>query len=222
MEVYTSKEIWREEGMINFLKLVLTLTLVCLIAALSLSVAEKLTAKAREEQDRLAKLEAVNRVLPPYDNQPDKPDAALDKLDGELDGAIVLEGVNFYVAKRDGEIVGIAFSQTTKEGYAGEIQVMLGVNLKGELIGIDVVRHLETPGLGAKIDAPEENNEFKDQFFAGKRKRPLTLKSKIMVRKDGGEIDAITGATISSRAICEAVKDGLRLFDKIKGNFVGG
>jgi len=195
----------------DFIKLVTVLTTVCIIAALALSMADKKTRKARERQDRLARLEAIAAVLPEYDNQPDK-----EKVE--------FEGVTFYLARKNGEIVGLAFEQEA-EGYGGKIRVMIGLDPQGELIGIDIVKHSETPGLGALIDQPEENNPFKDQFFREKRVRrdkpPLILESNIAVAKDGGEIEAITGATISSRVVCEAVKKGLNLFFQAEEKILG-
>lgn len=195
----------------DFIKLVAVLTAVCIFAALALSMADKKTKKARERQDRLARLEAIVAVLPDYDNQPDEEKVKF----GET---------TFYLARKNGEVVGLAFEQEA-EGYGGKIRVMIGLDPQGELIGIDIVKHSETPGLGALIDQPEENNPFKDQFFREKRRRqdrsPLTLESNIAVAKDGGEIEAITGATISSRAVCEAAKKGLNLFFQTKEKILG-
>lgn len=186
-------------------RLVIALTSVCIMAAAALAVVDKATKEKRDNQDRLAKLEAINAVLPEYDNEPDKETKEL-------------EGVTFYLGKKDNKIVGIAFAQVSPKGYSGDIEVMLGVNPKGELYGIDVVRHMETPGLGSKIDSPETGNKFKNQFFARERSAPLQIASKISPKKDGGEIQAISGATISPRAVCEAVRNGLELFEKVKKN----
>jgi electron transport complex protein RnfG len=186
----------------EFLRLAGTLTMVCVLAGFFLSVANKQTEEAREYQDRLERLEAIKAVLPPYDNCPDK-----DK--------VKVEGVTFFIGKREGKVIGVAFIQEA-EGYGGTIKVMMGVSPKEELLGIDIVGHLETPGLGAKID----EDKFKNQFFKDKRKIPLTIDSKIEVIKDGGEIEGITGATISSRGVCEAVKKGLKLLNRIKEKII--
>lgn len=182
----------------DLLRLAGILTLVCLLAGIFLSTANKGTEKARMHQDRLARLEAIDAVLPPYDNRPDE-----DKVD--------VDGKTFYIGRKDGRVIGVAFL-TEEMGYGGSIKVMIGVSPKGKLLGIDVVSHLETPGLGAKIDEPG----FKEQFFK------CTIDSRIDVVKDGGEIEAVTGATISSRAVCKAVKEGLRLFNDVKDRVLGG
>jgi electron transport complex protein RnfG len=108
-------------------------------------------------------------------------------------------GVKVYITDR-----GIAFSQTTEAGYSGKIIVMIGFLSDGSISNIEIVRHAETPGLGSKI----EEEGFKSQFSR--------ITEPVAVKKDGGKIDAITGATISSRAVCEAVNSGLLLFSKIK------
>lgn len=208
--------------MAELFRLVLTLTLVSAIAGFALSVAEEKTLPGREKQDRLAKLEAIEAVLPPHDNQPDQPDQELDMLDGKLDGRIRLEETDFYVAKDGKQIMGVAFKQESFNGYSGRIEVMLGVDLEGILTGIDVVKHLETPGLGSKIDDPEKNNTFKEQFEDKSLTNSKLVDDKIAVTKDGGDIEAISGATISSRAVCEAVSKGLRLFEKVKDKFKKG
>lgn len=195
-------------------RLVITLTVVCVGAAFALSLANEVTKEARAKQDRLARLEAIDAVLPDYDNRPDEETVEI---------KTETERVISYIGRKDGQIVGFAFEQEG-EGYSGKIRVMIGLNPAGEILGIDVVKHAETPGLGAIIDEPQEDNPFKDQFFKEKReeigKSALTSKSKIAVIKDGGQIEAITGATISPRGVCEAIRKGLELFEEAKDSIL--
>ena len=88
---------------------------------------------------------------------------------------------------------------------------LLGVSRDGELRGIEITRHLETPGLGAK--AAESDGKFQSQFDGAGRNLENT---KWAVKKDGGDIDAIAGATITPRAIVTAVHAGLEFFGKNK------
>lgn len=208
--------------MAELFRLILTLTLVSAVAGLALSGTEQGTKSAREKQDRLAKLEAIEAVLPSHDNQPDQPDPKLDLLDGKSDGRIRLEDTDFYVAKDGEKIVAVAFKQESDKGYSGRIEVMLGVDLDGTLTGIDVVKHLETPGLGDKIDNPEKGNRFKDQFKNKSLTNSRLIDGKIAVKKDGGDIEAISGATISPRAVCDAVSKGFQVFGKVKAKFKNG
>jgi len=179
-------------------RLVLVLTSVSIISGILLALIESSTKDEITGQEKSIKLDKVTLVLPNHDNDPYE-----DKRD--------VEGVDFYIGKKDDMVVGVAFETEEKEGYGGPISIMLGVSLKGEITGIEVISHKETPGLGKKIEDPE----FRRQFIG----KSLS-KSKINVKKDKGEIDAITGATISSRAVCKAVSKGLILFERVKGQLI--
>lgn len=93
------------------------------------------------------------------------------------------------------------------DGYSGLIRIMLGVDASGRIHGVYILEHRETPGLGSKICNPE----FLDQF-KGKSLRNFTF----AVEKDGGDVDAVTSATISSRAVTEALKTGLQMLEKME------
>jgi electron transport complex protein RnfG len=89
------------------------------------------------------------------------------------------------------------------DGYSGNIEIMVGVDPAGAVTGIEILSHAETPGLGAKITQPA----FKKQFV-GKNLENADWR----VKKDGGQFDQITGATISPRAVVGAVHRGLEFF----------
>jgi electron transport complex protein RnfG len=89
------------------------------------------------------------------------------------------------------------------DGYSGNIEVMVGVDPEGTVHGLEILSHAETPGLGDKIEA----RWFKEQF-AGKNLDNADWR----VKKDGGAFDQITGATISPRAVVNAVRGGLEFF----------
>lgn len=91
---------------------------------------------------------------------------------------------------------GVAVSTWTAKGYSGQVRLMVGFDKEGNIVGISVLEQKETPGLGSRMT----ENAFIGQFGG---KNPG--KNKLSVKKDGGEIDAITAATISSRAFCDAV-----------------
>ena len=97
-------------------------------------------------------------------------------------------------------------------GYGGPIDLMVGMLPDGTLSGITIISHTETPGLGAKITGESFKNGFAGKALKG---------TKWTVKKDGGDIDQITAATISSRAVCEAVKQGIDIYlkneEQIKG-----
>ncbi|MEA3328485.1 MAG: RnfABCDGE type electron transport complex subunit G [Candidatus Omnitrophota bacterium] len=166
------------------LSLVIALTSTCLIASLGLALVNALTQDRIEEQKNKEMLLSINKVLPLFNNNPLK-----DKK--ETDGTI------FFMGKYNGRVTGVA-CQTAGEGYSAKIRVMVGLNLEGEISGVEILEHLETPGLGSRIETPE----FKTQF---KGKSPVNFK-----------IDSLTGATISSRGVAQAVRQALDLFQKNK------
>jgi len=106
-----------------------------------------------------------------------------------------------YRMRRDGKAVALVLTTTAPQGYGGKIDLLVGVNKDGSIAGVRVTRHQETPGLGDKIEI-EKSDWIK--IFNGKslqNPEPELWK----VSKDGGEFDALTGATITPRAIVDAV-----------------
>ncbi|RTZ94250.1 MAG: electron transporter RnfG [Deltaproteobacteria bacterium] len=179
------------------LKLIIPLTIICVVAAVSLSYVHKITLKPIAYQKRMEKVRALKRVLPAYDNDPDK---EILKVPGEKGNSVEVN-----LAKKGGKLIAVAYRMVSHKGYSGDIELLMGVDLKGKITGIEILSMSETPGLGARIEEPA----FKKQFV-GK-----TLKNtKWAVKKDGGDIDQITGATISPRAVTEAIHRGLQLFEK--------
>ncbi len=179
------------------LKLVLVLTAICVIAGLCLALVDKLTTEPIRKAERQDTLDAIKAVLPEYDNEPDR----------NISEIVVGKQTNvFYVATMRQAYVGTAFAVTSKEGYGGEMKIMVGVTADDGVHAIHVLKQTETPGLGAKIEKPK----FKEKFSGA------PLSTTIKVKKDGGRIESITGATISSRAVCKAVSEGIDLFVKNK------
>ena len=188
-------------------RLIGVLTLTCLISALGLAYIHKLTEEEIAGQKRLAKLRAVETVLPPFDNDPVK-----EKKEIKIEG----EKITFYIGKKEGKVVGVAFLQEG-EGYSGFIKVMLGITPKGEIGGVEILEHLETPGLGARIGEPQ----FKAQFKGKSLTNSQLVERKLAVTKDGGDVEALTGATISPRGVVEAINKGLKIFKEHKEKIIG-
>jgi len=161
----------------------------------------------RLQEDMLASL---NMVIPEeiYDNDllSDTVIIFSDKSEEKL----------IYVARKNNHVVAVAF-KIAEPGYAGPIQLMLGISQNGEILGARVISHLETPGLGDKIE------EKKDDWILGfdglsLQNTPITQWA---VKKDGGKFDQFSGATITPRAVVKAITKGLFLFrDKIKPEIV--
>jgi electron transport complex protein RnfG len=113
----------------------------------------------------------------------------------------------FFVGVFDGEPVGVAF-ETSGKGYGGDVGLMVGIDVKNNvLLGVGVTTHAETPGMGAKAKSdPSFVSQFKD----------LALGESFKVTNDGGSINAISGATITSRAVSAAATDADNMYQKLK------
>ena len=113
-------------------------------------------------------------------------------------------GESYFVGVSHGRHVGYAFT-VYSEGYSSTIEILVGVDLEGTVTGVKVLYQLETPGLGARIEEVRvgERRPWFTRQFAGKRGKDLNL------MKSGGGIDAITGATISSAAVSDGVREGV-------------
>jgi electron transport complex protein RnfG len=119
--------------------------------------------------------------------------------------------IPFHLAyDADNNFIGAAVETFTNKGFSGNISLMVGILADGTVKNISVLQHAETPGLGSKM----EEETFKGQFCD---KNPASFN--FSVKKDGGDVDAITAATISSRAFCDAVNRALSTFENNKGGF---
>lgn len=156
------------------------LTAICIIVTLLLAVTNALTADKIAENAEKAAAESRSKVL------------AADSYT-RLD-----EAGNVYAAVlENGEYAGVVVV-TEANGYGGAIQVMTGIKLDGSISGVNILEMEETPGLGAKAKEDKFLNQFKSASESG-----------MSVKKDGGTVDAISGATITSRAVTQAVNEAL-------------
>jgi len=182
------------------IRLAVALTLIAAIAGLILSLVEAMTREPIAEQRRLETLKALSAVLPPLDNAPDADTVSLE-VGTDKKGRPVER--LFYRGRKGDDLTGVAFKVVAPDGYSGNIEIMTGVAPDGTVSGIEILTHAETPGLGAKIVEPVYKAMFKGKSLQNADWR---------VKKDGGEFDQITGATISPRAIVKAVKGGLEFY----------
>ena len=114
----------------------------------------------------------------------------------------------FFVGVIDGEPRAVAFETFGKGGYGGDVGLMVGIDIKEDkLIGVGVTTHGETTGMGAKA---KTDPSFVAQFQGAAAKDP------IKVAKDGGTINAISGATLTSRAVCNAATEANEIYNKLK------
>lgn len=181
----------------SFKNMVLTLFVVTLVAALALAGVYNVTKEPITLAQKLAKEAAIKEVIPAFDE--------LKSFRAPIGGDDTTT-LTFSQGIKDGEVVGTAVLSFTKNGYDPTIiKVMVGITPNGEIKNTQVVQQKETPGLGTKIELPS----FKDQFM---NTNPKTFILK--VKKDGGDVDAITAATISARAFCEAVELAYNTYEK--------
>ncbi len=113
-----------------------------------------------------------------------------------------------YQAFMDDKPIAIAFDIIAPDGYSGKIKFLIGITLKGEISGVRVISHKETPGLGDKIEI--KRSDWITSFNQKSLKN--TSKKNWNVKKDGGEFDQFTGATITPRAIVKAVHKALQYY----------
>lgn len=187
----------------EIVKMMIVLTAISIFSGVTLAFFERKTREPIEYQRlRFIKGPAVLAVLSNYDNDPIK-DHKKNVALKESEDLITQKSI--FPAKKNGKCFAIAY-EVMGEGYHGTVGIMVGIDIKsGNLIGMRVMTHTETPGLGARIVEPA----FYEQF-AGLGIQDLALSNK------GGEINAVSGATISSQGVVEAVKKGLELFTRTK------
>lgn len=116
--------------------------------------------------------------------------------------------VQVHIAKQDGRPVAMVIPTIATDGYSGDIKLIVGINRDGSIAGVRVLSHKETPGLGDKVDLN------KSPWILGFNGKSLTNPSLAnwKVKKDGGEFDQFTGATITPRAVVRAVKNALAFY----------
>ena len=185
----------------TFINMVLRLLMVVSIAGVALGFVYVQTFDVIEAAKK-AKLEAaIGKVVPEFDNLNSfkvMPESGKDSL-------------TFYEASKDSEIVGTAVETYTDNGFSGRIKIMVGFDNDANIINTAVLEHKETPGLGDKMDISK--SDWCTQFV-GINPGNINIK----VTKDGGKIDAITAATISSRAFIDAVDRAYVTFKNKGGN----
>lgn len=174
-----------ESSLVN---MVVVLTAITLISAVALSAMNAATTEPINLAQKQKTEAAIKQVLPEF--------ATLDVKIVELDGE---EVVCNYAYNSNGDYVGVAVNSFTNEGFSGYIGVMVGIDKDGNITGYQILQTSETPGLGTKADL---------WFQEGGKGCVIGMNAKdnpLFVKKDGGEVDAITAATISSRAFCDAI-----------------
>lgn len=184
-------------------RLVIVLTCISLLAALALTGVYALTKGPIEQGQREKKEKALQAVLPDYE--------------GTVRDTVIVDADNEEIPVhlaigKNGELCGAGIETYTKKAFAGRFDLMVGFDADGAIVNTEVITAGETPGLGDKIN--KDKSDFALQF---NHQNPADFQ--LVVKKDGGDVDAITAATISSRAYCDAVQRAYDIFMKIKEDY---
>lgn len=198
----------------SILKDTISITAITLVAGLALGVVQDITADPIARQKLKAKQEAYKAVFPEAESfgevvLGDKAEELAGVLSENGYGAQNIDEVMTAMDASENEI-GYAFTVTTSEGYGGDIQFAMGVQADGTLNGISILSIGETAGLGMKADTDAFKDQFKDKNV-----------EKFIYTKNGAsseeEIDALSGATITTNAMTNGVNAGLCAFQYMEG-----
>jgi electron transport complex protein RnfG len=177
-------------------KLIGVLTLISAAAGLLLAFTNNRTAGPIAQARNAESLRALAEVLPAFDNKPNETVFTVEENGQHW---------TFFVARQKGAFAGAAVESSSLKGYGGLIKIMIGINPDNSLRRFKILEQQETPGLGSKIVDATFLSHFKNRPFV-----PETWR----LKKDGGEIEAITGATISSRAVTEAIRIAAEVYSR--------
>jgi Na+-translocating ferredoxin:NAD+ oxidoreductase subunit G len=175
----------------TLVNMILSLVLISMVMSAALAFVYINTKGPIEAAARQKEIDAIKLVMPVFDSDPEAAKT-------EKDGVVI------YSLSNQNKPVGYAVKTYTDKGFGGHIEIMAGFLPDGSIYNISVLQHKETPGLGTKLG----DLRFSKQFLG---KNPADFK--LRVKKDGGQVDAITAATVSSRAYCDALQ---RAFDVLR------
>jgi Na+-translocating ferredoxin:NAD+ oxidoreductase subunit G len=179
--------------------MIISLVMISLVASLALGGIYNLTKEPIALANKAKEEKAIKEVLPDFDSL----------VSVKVMPENGKDSIPINRAYKNGKLVGTAVGTYSNAGYGStQIKLMVGFLPDNVIRNISVVQQNETPGLGTKMKEPK----FKDQFN-GK----LAGEFKLKVKKDGGDVDAITAATISSRAFCDAVNRAYQTYEKKGG-----
>ena len=184
--------------------MVLSLGSITIVAAALLAGVYSVTKEPIEEANRQKTTEAIAAVLP----------EGVEIAEG-MQVAIPNEErtVTVYTASKDGQPAGAAVESYSLDGFSGEINIIYGFDAEGTVTGFEVIQQAETPGLGAKMN---------DWFRMTEGRRSIiglnSASNNLTVSKDGGDVDAITAATITSRAFLDALRRADAAFRQTSAN----
>ncbi len=177
----------------TFKNMFLSLFIIAVVVALLLAQVNQMTAKPIADA-KAQKLEnAIKEVVPEFDNNPVIEAYQMATPEGD--------SLTIYPAKKGDKTVGYAINTYSNNGFSGNIQIMVGFDMESKIINYSVLSHAETPGLGSKMGEWFKDRSKPQQSVIGRN----LSENMLSVSKDGGNVDAITASTITSRAFLEAI-----------------
>ncbi len=177
----------------TFKNMFLSLFIIAVVVALLLAQVNQMTAKPIADA-KAQKLEnAIKEVVPEFDNNPVIEAYQMATPEGD--------SLTIYPAKKGDKTVGYAINTYSNNGFSGNIQIMVGFDTESKIINYSVLSHAETPGLGSKMGEWFKDRSKPQQSVIGRN----LSENMLSVSKDGGNVDAITASTITSRAFLEAI-----------------
>lgn len=184
------------------------LGLFAIITGGTIALTQQLTRDRIQEQVARAEAGALYEIIPESAHDNDLlqdtvtlPPGSRLAIDGPLKG---------WVARQDGEPVGLILPAVAPDGYSGDIHLLVGIDLQGEVLGVRVTSHRETPGLGDRVELRKSNWVLSFEGRSLENPEPRNWE----VKKNGGVFDQFTGATITPSAVVNAVQDTLVYFRK--------
>lgn len=181
----------------------LILAVITVITSAVLMLTQDLTKDTIERQRLEARLKSLQRLLPEKMVDNDVIADALTIFEPEILGH--RKPKQLFIGRQNGEVTAMAIPVVARNGYSGDIELMVGVTIHGDITDVAIINHKETPGLGDLID--RNKSDWLQQFPGHALDNPDQRYWK--VKKDGGQFDQITAATITPRAVVAAIKKAL-------------
>ena len=164
---------------------------ITLVASAGVGAVNLITEEPIARAKEAATVAALNEVLPAFDRT-----VPAEMMIDEMP-------ITVYTATKEGAVTGYAVQTMTKQGFGGAVRMMVGFTPAGEVVNVNVLEQTETPGLGTKM--ADEGNPLLGSIQGQRLEEKKLVDGKLAVTKDGGDVDALTAATISSRAYVDAI-----------------
>jgi electron transport complex protein RnfG len=184
----------------TFTSMAVSLLVITLVSGFALGYVNELTIEPKAKAKLERKVNAIKQVLPEFNNNPVE---QVKRIKSDMSK----DSIEIYTGIMDDKPIGTAVIGSSEKGYSGLVKIMVGFNPDESIKNIVVLEQKETPGLGTKMKGEKFIRQFR-----GKKPSEFNLKPK----KDGGDIDALAGATITSRAFGEATQLAYDVFIETK------